>query len=252
MLNFTLYFFLFLFSFAVLSKDLQKPVSAIKQHHQEARDSQKKINQLDDETKRLIQQYRSTLNKTENLRIYNQQLSSYIKGQRTEILDMRKKIEEVKDTREEVVPLMLRMLDSLDQFISLDIPFLPKERKNRIQELRKTLSRSDVSVSEKYRQLLSAYSLEQEYGRTLQSYRGMRTIDNKEVTVDYLRLGRVTFVYKSLDGERFAYWDKKNGEWKKLPRSYKKGVTKAIKMALKQVPPNLVKLPVPSLEKREK
>ena len=251
MLKSTLSFFLFLSSFAVFSQDLQKPISAIKRHHQEARDSQKKIDQLDEETKQLIQKYRNALNKTEKLRIYNQQLSSYIKGQKEEILNTRKKIEEVKDTRKEIVPLMLRMLDSLDQFISLDIPFLLEERKSRIQELRKILNRSDVSVSEKYRQLLSGYSLEQEYGRTLQSYRGLRTIETKEFTVDYLRLGRIAFIYKSLDGKYMAYWNKKTGEWNKLPRSYKKEVTKALKMALKQAPPDLVKLPVPSLEKQE-
>ena len=234
------------------TEDLQKPVSAIKQTHKEAKDSQNKINQLDDETKQFLQKYRTTLNKTENLRIYNQQLSSYIEGQKKEILETRKKIEEVKDTGKEVEPLMLRMLDSLDRFVDLDMPFLLAERKKRIQELKEILNRSDVSVSEKYRQLISAYKLEQDYGRTLQSYREIREIDGKELTVDYLRLGRLVLIYKSLDGKYLAYWNHKNREWKPLSKSYKKHITKAVKIALKQVPPDLIKLPVPSMAKELK
>ncbi len=241
----------FSLSFPALTEDLQKPASALKQTHQEARNSQKTINQLDEETKKLLQEYRIALNRTENLRIYNKQLSSYIEGQKKELLETRKKIEEVKNTGKEIEPLMLRMLSSLEQFVNLDIPFLLDKRKSQIQELKDILNRSDVSVAEKYRQLISTYKLEQEYGRTMESYREVKKIDNKEFTVDYLRFGRVAFIYKSLDGRKMAYWDNKNREWKKLSNSYKKDVTKAIKIALKQIPPNLVKLPVPSPIKEE-
>ena len=246
MLEMILFFILSFFSSA---ETLQKPMSTIKKMHREAQVSQKKINQLDDERKQLLASYRSALNKTENLRIYNKQLSSYIHNQEKEILEIRKKIEEVKDTGKEIVPLMLRMLDSLEQFVNLDVPFLLSERKKRIQGLKQILNRSDVSVSEKYRQLISAYKLEQDYGRTLQSYRGIKKIKGKKFTVDYLRLGRVTFIYKSLDGKHLAYWDRQKRQWKKLSRSYKKGVAKAIKMALKQIPPDLVKLPIQKYEK---
>ena len=250
---FTYFLFLILtFVKSFSAEDLKKPISAIKQTHKEAQTSQQKINQLDDETKQLLQNYRSILKKTENLRIYNAQLSSYIEGQKKEIIEIRKKIEEVKDTGKEIEPLMLRMLDSLSRFVDLDVPFLLAERKKRIQELKKVLNRSDVSVSEKYRQLISAYKLEQDYGRTLQSYRAIREIEGKEFTVDYLRLGRLVFIYKSLDDKFLAYWNKKNREWKRLPRAYKKPVKKAIKIALKQIPPDLIKLPMPPAANKEK
>lgn len=245
-----IYFFTFILTSSFFAgsqaDDLKKSVQAIQSSHKEAKDSQKKINQWDDETKKLLTQYRSALNKTENLKIYNEQLSAYISSQKEEILEIRKKIEEVKDTGKEIVPLMLRMLDSLSQFIDLDVPFLLVERKKRIQELKEVLNRSDVSVSEKYRQLISAYKLEQDYGKTMQSYREIREIDGKELTVDYLRLGRLALIYKSLDGHYIGYWDKANREWKKLSKTYRKPLAKAIKMAKKQIPPDLVKLPVPA------
>lgn len=250
------YFLLFVGLFSVWAKSakpsgLQKPIAAVQKIHKEAQKSQKKINRWDDEAQNLLEQYRRTLNKTENLRIYNAQLSSYIEGQKTEILEIRKKIEEVKDTGKEIVPLMLRMLESLALFVDLDMPFLLADRKKRIRELQEILNRSDVSVSEKYRQLITTYKLEQDYGRTLQSYRGIQNIKGQDLTVDYLRMGRLVLIYKSLDGRYLAYWNNKNREWKKLNKSYKKAVSKAIKISLKQIPPDLIRLPVPSVETSE-
>ena len=202
---------------------------ALEQTHQESKSSQAKINRWDDETRKALQEYKNTLKSTETLKIYNQQLRDYIQLQKEEMLDIRKKIEQVKNTGKEIEPLMLRMLESLESFINLDVPFLLSERQQRVQELKETLKRADVSVSEKYRQLMSAYKLELEYGKTLQSYKKIKEIEGKEITVDYLRLGRIVLIYRSLDGSFMGYWDQDQKEWKKLPRSYKKSVSKAIK-----------------------
>ena len=223
---------------------LNEVKQTLSQTHQEAKNSQEKINQMDDETENRINQYRWTIKKTENLRIYNEQLAGYIEAQKKEIIDIRRKIEEVKDTGQDIVPLMLRMLDSLEQFINLDIPFLASERKKRVSDLKDILKRSDVSVSEKYRQLISAFKLELEYGRTLQTYRGLREIEGKELTVDYIRLGRLVFLYMSLDGKYMSYWDVKDKTWKKLGKSYRKSLVQAIKMSKKQIPPDLIRLPL--------
>ena len=214
------------------------------QSQKEAQHSQKKINQMDDETAKMLSQYRQTLTKTENLRIYNEQMANYIESQKQEIFEIRRKIEQVKDTGQDIVPLMLRMLGSLEQFIDLDVPFLIKDRKKRVQDLQDILKRSDVSVSEKYRQLIAVFKLELEYGRTLQTYRGIERIDGKELTVDYVRLGRLVFLYISLDGAYISQWDLQTKEWKKLPKSYRKSVRKAVKTAKKQLPPDLIRLPL--------
>ena len=227
------------------SQKLDSTKKSVEQTHQESKNSQNKINQWDDETRQALQEYKNTLKKTETLKIYNQQLSNYIQLQKEEMLDIRKKIEQVKNTGKEIEPLMIRMLESLENFIHLDVPFLLSKRQKRIQELKKALNRADVSVSEKYRQLMSAYKLELEYGKTLQSYKKIKKIEGKEITVDYLRLGRIVLIYKSLDGSLMGYWNQKQRKWEKLPRSYKKSVSKAIKMAKKQVPPDLIRLPVP-------
>ena len=227
-----------------LNPKLGQAEKAIQSSHKEAQKSQEKINKLDDQKVLLLEQYRSSLKQTENLRVYNQELRKYIKAQKQEILDTRKKILQVKDTKKEVVPLMLKMLSSLEQFIDLDLPFLIEKRKQHIQDLKNILDRSDVSASEKYRQLIAIYELEQEYGRTLQSYKGLEQVKGKQVTVEYLRVGRLAFIYKSLDNKHLAFWNPGKKSWEKLGSGYKRSVSEAIKIAKKQSPPELIRIPL--------
>ena len=231
------------------AKKLEKPVSALKKTHKAAVRSQKKINRLDDETRQMLERYRILIQQSESLKIYNDRLKGYIEGQKEEMIALRRQIEQVKDTGKEIEPLILRMMDSLERFVDLDIPFLLEERKQRLRKLRQILNRSDVSTGEKYRQLLSAFRRERDYGRHLQTWRALRDIGDQKLMVDYVRLGRLVFLYKSLDGREMAVYDQKTASWLPLSRSYKKDVDKAILTALKRIPPSLLKLPVPPPEK---
>ena len=229
------------------AEELQKPVSAIKSAHKAARRSQKKINRLDDQTRRLLEQYRGALKQTEDLKTYNRQMETYIQGQQEEMISIRRQIEEVKDTGRQIEPLIQHKMDSLERFVDLDMPFLLEERKDKLRKLRRALNRSDVSTGEKYRQLLSAFRRERDYGRHLQTWRALRGVkENEKQMVDYVRLGRLVLIYKSLDGREMGMWDQQTGSWRDLPRSYKKDVDKALAIASKRQIPDLLKLPVAS------
>ena len=83
---------------------------------------------------------------------------------------------------------MLKMIDALDQFVELDMPFLLEERRQRVAFLRTLLERSDVTVAEKFRRLLEAYEIENDYGRTIESYKGSLDVDGASREVDFLRI----------------------------------------------------------------
>ncbi len=244
-----LFSFFTVFSSSAKKKVFDKIVSTQKQSEKESINSQNKINILDNETQQLLQEYRLSLKKIYNTRKYNEQLREFIKNQKKEMISLRKQIEQVKDTRKDILPLMLRMLDSLEQFINLDTPFLLEKRKERIAKLKEIMKRSDISVSEKYRRLLSAYEIENEYGRTISAYKGKQEIKGKELTVDFLRVGRIALIYQNLNKKHLAYWDNTEKSWKKLSRSYKSSISKALAIAKKQLAPDLLKVPVPAPQK---
>jgi len=135
--------------------------------------------------------------------------------------------------------MMQRMLATLEQFVKLDLPFLPQERAARIGQLKDMMTRADVSISEKYRRIVEAYQIETEYGRTLEAYQGK--IGDK--TVDFLRIGRVALMYQALDGKESGYWDATAGKWKPDSR-YDDAIKEGLKVARKQAAPDFVAVPV--------
>ena len=206
--------------------------------------SQKKIDKIADETQRLLQKYRQTLSRIENVKIYNQQLRETIKSQVEEMKNVEEQIESLKNTNRGIVPLMVKMVENIEQFVSLDIPFLPDERGKRVAELKKLLSRADISTSEKFRRILEAYQVENDYGKTIEAYRGIHKKGEQELTVDYLRIGRVGLLYQTLDAKETALWNHQKQSWEELSSSYRKSVTQGLKMARKQTAPQLLKLPI--------
>ena len=56
-------------------------------------------------------------------------------SQDEEQASLHQQIENVTVVGREVLPLMTRMLNTLEQFVELDVPFLPEERPTRLAEL---------------------------------------------------------------------------------------------------------------------
>jgi chromosome segregation ATPase len=203
--------------------------------------SQAKIAQLDDESSRMLAEYRQITAEAESLKSYNDQLSVQVKSQSDELQQMNRQIEEIATTSREVLPMMNKMLATLEQFVALDIPFLPEERANRLVGLKDMMSRADVSISEKYRRIIEAYQIEIEFGRTLEAYQGK--VDDR--IVEFLRTGRIALMYQTLDGKETGYWDNSARAWK-VDRNFADDVQEALKVAKKQAAPDFVGVAVPA------
>jgi rubrerythrin len=209
--------------------------------------SQTRVNQLDDETQTMLQDYRDTLRETESLRRYNEQLEVQIKSQEEEMVSMQQQIADIERTNREIYPLMQRMTDTMAQFVALDVPFLMEERNKRIATLRDTLTRADVSTAEKYRRILEAYTVEMEYGRTLEAYEGKIGEGDTARTVNFLRIGRTALLYQTLDGDETGYWDVDQKAWVE-DSDYEEHVKDGLKVARKSSAPDLLIAPVRAAE----
>jgi hypothetical protein len=181
---------------------------------QEARTSQERVDQLDDETQKLLSEYRRALADAESYTTYATQLEAQVQSQRDELAEMDRQLQEVETTSREVLPLMQSMLDTLEQFVGLDVPFLMEERSKRVATLREMMTRADVAISEKYRRIVEAYQVEMDYGRTIEAYEGqLAGASGDPRTVQFLRVGRVTLLYQTLDGGETGYWDADQKSW---------------------------------------
>jgi hypothetical protein len=151
----------------------------------------------------------------------------------------------VDTTSREISPLLQRMLDTLEQFVALDVPFLVEERAKRVATLEETMTRADVTISEKYRRIVEAYQVEMDYGRTIEAYEGTLGDGDDARTVQFLRVGRVSLLYQTLDGRETGYWDAAQKSWV-ADDTYQHSFKEGIAVARKVRAPEMLIVPVPA------
>jgi uncharacterized protein DUF3450 len=206
--------------------------------------SQKKVDKLVDQTRDLVQEYRDAIRKSDSLSTYNVQLSKLIKQQKTSLNSIKRQLDNVEETQRSIVPLMIKMIDTLEKFVRLDLPFLLEERQHRVASLKETMDRPDVTLPDKYRRIMEAYQIEMEYGRTIEAYTDTVKMDGQEYTVDILRVGRLLISFQTLDGKLSGIWNKESKAWEKLAPEYDRSIKQGLQVAKKQAPPELIKLPI--------
>lgn len=210
--------------------------------------SQSNVNRLAEQAGDYFADFRVASQQLERLRIYNGNLERLVADQNAEKQSIEQQLTEFSEVEKGIVPLMYQLIDDLENFVSLDMPFLRTERSDRVLRLRRNMERSDLTVSEKYRQIMEAYQIESGYGRTIEAYSGSLDIDGEERTVDILRIGRIVLAYQTPDREVTGIWNRRDGAWTEVGDDFRRAVTDGIRVARKQAAPMLLELPVPAAE----
>lgn len=210
-----------------------------------AQADQRRIEQVADQIDQLVVDYQTEAKVVDGLVIYNSLLQRQIDNQEAEMGAIAESIQNVELIERQITPLMTRMLDSLEAFVELDTPFLLEERRDRLTRLRNMMDRSDVSPSEKLRQILEGYSIENDYGRTIEAYKGSLEVNGNALEVDFLRIGRVSLTYQSVGGAVTGAWDGSQRAFVELPAAvYQSQVAEGLRVARKQIAPDLIVVPV--------
>ncbi|HEX7081330.1 MAG TPA: DUF3450 domain-containing protein [Gammaproteobacteria bacterium] len=210
-----------------------------------AAESQERIDSIRERTLDAASRYAQATAEAESLEKYNEQLAAQVQSQEEEIASIERQLLEIETTNREIQPLMEQMVAALEQFVALDVPFLLRERQARVQNLKNLLARADVPISEKYRLILEAYQIELEYGNTLEAYEGRLGDGPDARTVEFVKVGRVSLMYRTLDGSETGYWDARQREWV-VDDSYAERVEQALRVANGDIAPELLIVPVPA------
>lgn len=232
-----------------LAADVEDAIKLENDGNSKSVQSQKRIDKIADQTDNMAAEFRAAIDQTESLKVYNAQLQKLLDAQNAELASLDEQVGNVTVIGREVTPLMLRMVTALEQFIELDVPLLLSERRERVANLRELMDRADVANSEKYRRIMEAYQIENEYGRTIESYQDTLEINGEERTLDFLRVGRIALLFQTLDGKEVGAWDQSERAWIPLPSGdYRDSIKKGIRIAQKQAAPDLVRIPVSAPE----
>ncbi len=209
--------------------------------------SQAKVDAIVDSSQARLVEYRALLKQVDGLKVYNKQLSTQVESQLQLIDKFESSTAQVALIERQMLPLIMKMVESLKQFVNLDLPFHQQERAERILFLEENIERSDVDISEKFRQVLEVYQIENEYGRKIDSYSQIVDISGQQQDVNILRLGRLALVAQTKDTKLSAVYDKASKSWQVLDNgTYRNAVKNGIKMANKQASIGIMALPVPA------
>ncbi|MBC6411533.1 MAG: DUF3450 domain-containing protein [Hyphomonadaceae bacterium] len=222
---------------------LDSALSAAKASTAASEASQRRVEQLDDEADQMIREYRAVLQQKDNVGLYVAQREIYLQSQEAEIASLNRQLGTVEQIKQGMIPMMLRMTAEIEDSIRSDVPFLLDERLARVERVKQVLSDPAVSPAEQYRQVLNAFKVEVSYGQGLDSYEGAHPTRPGNV-VNFVRFGRVAFVYMTKDESEIARYNMDTGEWDRLTGNKAIDMRQAIRIANGEAAPRVVTAPV--------
>lgn len=224
--------------------DIGDSLAVVASTNRSAAASQEKIDKLALESQQALEEYRRLRNNAEYQVAYTEELQQLNDEQSLQIENLQQAIAEARITQQRIVPLMRSMADALEKFVVLDLPFHHETRIASVLQLKQRLRQPGLSVSAKFRLLLEAYQLEQDYNATTEAWRGPLRVGEEELSVEFLRIGRVALYYQSLDGQRSGYWDSEQQDWLALDDQYAAAISEALRVARNLKAPQLLSLPM--------
>lgn len=214
-----------------------------------AQASQKRIDKIAEETTGLLQDFKVVNKEIDGLRVYNRQLEKQLANQLSVIKDLEESIDNVTVIERQIQPLILRMLDGLEQFIELDAPFKLDERLANLEGVKKNMDRSDITAAEKFRQVLELYDFEAEYGRKISSYGDTLNVNGQEREVNVLQIGRIALLAQTKDSKITMAYDKEQQGWVEVDSGeYRRAVLQGLKIAKQQATQDIMNMPIPAPE----
>ncbi len=224
---------------------LDDAMDVVAEKFSESAEAQEEITRLANEVSSTFEEFKRANDNLESLLVLNAGYRQQIANQEQQIATLNESIESVEEVTREIPLLMEKMLSSLEQFLALDYPFHIDERENRLQFARNAIDNPDVSIAEKFRQVLVAYQTETSYGRTYETYPETININGSDRDVTIARIGRVALLYQTTDRLETGAWNNNTRQWEPLaPGDYRQAVQSAIRVTSQLDAPRLLELPV--------
>lgn len=236
---------LLLVSITAFSQEVDSIHETSRQAADATAQSQQRIDEIDDRTQEILSEYRANLKQLEQLERYNASQERQVASQRREMESLERDINNIASLQRAMQPLMDDMVEALAQVVEADLPFLLNEREARVERLQNAIEDPEMSPAQRYRLVIEAYQIENEYGRTIETYRGDIEVDGREFeNVEFLRIGRVALVFRTDDDEVIKRYDPEQGSWVDLDPSFLPDIKTGSRIAREQIPPDLMYIPV--------
>lgn len=204
---------------------------------------QRQIDALSDAQRVLFEEYDDLSREQALLATHNAQLQRMVDDQNAQLRVHQQALADLADTRREILPLVLDMVDWLDELVGADRPFRVDERRRDLAELRRFLDRGDLDLGARYERVLEHYEQALSDGQRVEAYAGKLPGDEARV-VEFLKVGRLALYYQTPGGQDSAYWNAAQQRWMTLGDDDRRSLARAIRIVRNEAPPGLLQLPL--------
>tara|TARA_R110002072_G_scaffold149527_3_gene297424 strand:- start:4153 stop:4926 length:774 start_codon:yes stop_codon:yes gene_type:complete len=235
---------------AAQAQQLNTALNVAQQSTQEGTATQQQIDTIDDERSNAELEYRALLQQVESQRLYVAQQQVFIQSQDNELDSLRLQIDSVGNIQRDIMPMLREMIENLENFIELDLPFQVDARMDEIADLYEIVDDPAISPAEKYRVILNAFEVEASYGRGIRTYEDVIETDeegNATVSISYLQIGRVALIRENPD-DSLQLFHRGATEWADIPSSEANNVQRAFRIAREVTTPEVFLVPLPGSE----
>jgi Protein of unknown function (DUF3450) len=215
-----------------------------KQALQNRQVTQKELDQWSAEKVELVGRMRSARSSVEWLQERKSAEEARVESLEGRISELRRRLEEADRLEGSMQDTLLIILSRVEQSVDRGLPFLPEERDNRLRQVRTELARPDFTAAEKLRRVLEVLQVEADYANNAEVYQGRIEVGGQELYADILRIGRMALFWQTPDLERVGTYDHSTSEWVELPGGEKRNIGRAIEMATRMRPVELIDLPL--------
>lgn len=210
--------------------------------------SQKTVDKLAAKTQSLLEEYQQLMLDSDFHATRKQQLLLALEQQQGKQQQLQQALDQIQVTEKRLAPLLLSMVQALEQFVVADLPFHHPERIDAVLLLRERILDPGLSLADRFQLMMEAFQVELDYSYNLEAYRTQIQWQGETRSVECLRVGRLALYFVTPDGSEAGFWHSQQQQWQPLPqeiaRSAMAGILDGIKVAQGRVAPELLPLPL--------
>ena len=230
------------------AQSLEHSLDEARAINQQAVKSQQTINKVADSTRQMLEEYRQLALDSDYFQVQKQHLTQALQQQEARRSVLLHQLETRQITEQRLLPLLASMVQALEQFIVLALPFHHQQRIDSVLMLRERVQDVSLSLADRFQLVMEAFQIELEYGNTLEAYRDQIQWQGQSLSVACLRVGRTALYFLTPDAATVGYWDAASRQWAPLPDRFARVIGDGIRVARGQVAPRLLPLPMAAVE----
>jgi hypothetical protein len=160
------------------------------------------------------------------------------------VADLERRIAEAASLGDTVRSALEELCGAIEPSVRGDLPYRVGDRQSRFDALRADIGNPGVIPAEKIRKCFDFLQTEAVYGITVEVADQRIAVGADTLVAQVLRTGRIGLYWRTPDGNRAGWFDREKGAWVELGGGDRGRIGRAVEMALRQRPIEVIALPV--------